>query len=122
MTSTQALNQVMKDMSKNTYRLTMLSPLPEYRDEQDEALPLAFRPDSLDGKVVGLLPNWRPSAVEILGAVGALLQERYALAGLIQEQPVREVPSRSGGLIDALGGLLDDLAERADVVVTATGD
>ncbi len=35
---------------------------------------------------------------------------------------MREVPSRSGGLIDALGGLLDDLAQRADVVLTATGD
>ena len=109
-------------MTNDTRQLTMLSPLPTYLDEQDEALPLAIRPESLDGKVLGLLPNWRPSAVEILGAVGALLQERYALAGLIQEQPVREVPSRSGGLIDALGGLLDDLAQRADVVVTATGD
>ena len=109
-------------MIKDTFQLSMLSPLPEYRDEQAEALALAPRPESLDGKVVGLLPNWRPSAVEILGSVGALLQERYNLKGLIQEQPVREVPSRSGGLIDALGGLLDQLAERVDVVVTATGD
>ena len=109
-------------MIEDTFRLTMLSPLPEYRDEQEEALSLAPRPESLDGKVVGLLPNWRPSAVEILGAVGALLQERYKLKESIQEQPVREVPSRSGGLIDALGGLLDQLAERVDVVVTATGD
>jgi len=122
MTSIQTFNQVMKDMMRDTYGLTILSPLAAYRDEQDEILHLACRPKSLDGKVVGLLPNWRPTAVEILGAVGALLQKRYALAELIQEQPVREVPSRSGGLIDALGGLLDDLAERADVVVTATGD
>jgi hypothetical protein len=112
----------MKDMMTDMHRLTMLSPLPVYQDEQDEIHPLARRPASLDRKVVGLLPNWRPSAVEILGAVGALLQERYALAGVIQEQPIREVPSRSGGLIDALGGLLDDLAHRADVVITATGD
>ena len=109
-------------MIKDTFRLTILSPLPEYRDEQEEALALAPRPESLDGKVVGLLPNWRPSAVEILGSVGALLQERYNLKELIQQQPVREVPSRSGGLIDAPGGLLDQLAERVDVVVTATGD
>ncbi len=109
-------------MIQDTFRLTMLSPLPEYRDEQEEALPLAPRPESLDGKVVGLLPNWRPSAVEILGSVGVLLGERYTLKDFIQEQPVREVPSRSGGLIDALGGLLDQLAEQVDVVVTATGD
>ena len=109
-------------MINDTLRMMMLSPLPEYRDENEEALPLAPRTDSLDGKVVGLLPNWRPSAVEILGAVGVLLQERYTLNEIIQEQPIREVPSRSSGLIDALGGMLDELAGRVDVVVTATGD
>jgi hypothetical protein len=35
---------------------------------------------------------------------------------------VRELPQRTGGLIDALGGSLDDLAARVDVVITATGD
>ncbi len=109
-------------MKQDTFQLKMLSPLPEYRDEKEEALSLAPRPESLDGKVLGLLPNWRPSAVEILSAVGVLLGERYTFEGLIQEQPVREVPSRSGGLIDALTGLLDELADRVDVVVTSTGD
>lgn len=109
-------------MHQNTFRLTMLTPLPEYLDEKEDALPLARRPESLDGQVVGLLPNWRPSAVKILEAVGELLQGRYSLKGLAQEQPSREVPSRSGGLIDALGERLDDLAGRVDVVLTATGD
>ncbi len=109
-------------MIQGNFRLRMLSPLPEYQDEKDETLSLAPRPKSLDGKEVGLLPNWRPSAVEILGAVGGLLQDRYTLKGITQEQPAREVPSRSGGLIDALGELLDDLANRVDVVVTSTGD
>ena len=109
-------------MTENKFQVVMLSPLPEYRDEKEEALTLAPRPESLDGKVVGLLPNWRPSAVEILGAVGTLLQERFAVKEIVQEQPAREVPSRSGGLIDALGGLLDDMAGRVDVVITATGD
>ena len=109
-------------MIKDAFQLTIVSPLPEYRDEQEEALTLAPRPETLDGKVVGLLPNWRPSAVEILTALGGMLQERFNIKEIIQEQPVREVPSRSGGLIDALGGLLDDLSQRADVVLTATGD
>lgn len=109
-------------MNQDTLRMTMLSPLPEYRDEREEPLLLAPRPESLDGKVLGLLPNWRPSAVEILRSVGALLREKYALKDIIEEQPVREVPSRSGGIIDALAGLLDDLSNRSDVVVTATGD
>ncbi len=109
-------------MNQAPFRLTMLSPLPEYLDEKERALSLAPRPESLDGKMVGLLPNWRPSALEILDAVGELLQARYDLKGLDREQPAREVPSSSRGLIDALGGLLDDLADRVDVVVTATGD
>ena len=109
-------------MIQDTLRLTMLSPLPEFLDEKEETLSLARRPESLDGQVVGLLPNWRPSAVKILEAVGELLQERHNLKGLTQEQPAREVPSRTGGLIDGLGGLLDELAGRVDVVITSTGD
>jgi hypothetical protein len=102
--------------------LTMLSPLPVYLDETTEGTALAPRPETLDGRVIGLLPNWRPSALKLLEAVGQLLSERYHLQALIIEQPARELPQRTGGLIDALGGTLDDLARRADVVITATGD
>ncbi len=109
-------------MIQDTLRLTMLSPLPEFLDEKEETLSLAARPESLDGQVVGLLPNWRPSALKILEAVGELLRERYNLKGLTTEQPAREVPSRSGRRIDGFEGLLDGLAGRVDVVITATGD
>ena len=100
----------------------MLSPLPLYLDETTEGTPLAPRPDTLDGRIVGLLPNWRPSAVKLLQMVGQLLSERYRLQAVVMEQPARELPQRTGGLTDALGGSLDDLARRVDVVVTATGD
>ena len=53
--------------------LTMVSPLPVYLDESTVGSKLAPRPATLDGQVVGLLPNWRPSAVEILKALGTLL-------------------------------------------------
>jgi hypothetical protein len=102
--------------------LTILSPLPVYLDEAMESTPMAPRPETLNGRVIGLLPNWRPSAVKLLEAVGTLLAERYHVQAVVMEQPVRELPQRTGGLIDALGGTLDDLATRADVVVTATGD
>lgn len=102
--------------------LTMLSPIPVYLDESTEGTGLAPRPASLDGKVVALLPNWRPSAVEILRAVADLLQERFKLRGVIEEQPVRELPIRTGKLLDTMANKLDDLASRADVVLTATGD
>jgi hypothetical protein len=105
-----------------TINLTMLSPLPVYLDESGPQSKLAPRPASLDGKVVALLPNWRPSAVEILRAIGTLLQERYRLKELVMEQPVRELPIRTGKLLDTMRSQLDDLARRVDVVITATGD
>jgi len=102
--------------------LTMVSPLPVYLDESGPQSKLAPRPASLDGKIIGLLPNWRPSAVEVLRAIGVLLQERYKLKELIMEQPVRELPIRTGKLLDTMRQQLDDLARRVDVVITATGD
>jgi hypothetical protein len=65
----------------------MLSPLPVYLDEATAGSKLASRPSTLDGKVVGLLPNWRPSAVHILKAIGTLLEERYRLKAVVMEQP-----------------------------------
>ena len=105
-----------------TFSLTMLSPLPVYLDESVAGSGLAPRPASLDGKVLGLLPNWRPSAIHILRAVGGLLAERYRLKAVVMEQPVRELPIRTGKLLDTMREKLDDLAQRVDVVITATGD
>ena len=105
-----------------TLDLTMVSPLPVYLDESGPQNRLAPRPASLEGKVVGLLPNWRPSAVEILRAIGNLLEERCAVKALVMEQPVRELPIRTGKLLDTMRDQLDGLARRVDVVITATGD
>lgn len=102
--------------------LTMLSPLPVYLDETTAGSGLAPRPSTLDGKVIGLLPNWRPSAVHILKAIGDLLAERYRLKAVVMEQPVREVPVSKGRLLDGMREKLDDLARRVDVVITASGD
>ena len=60
-------------MAQQPVTLTMLSPLPVYLDETTEGTALAPRPETLDGHVVGLLPNWRPSAVKLLEAVGQIL-------------------------------------------------
>jgi hypothetical protein len=102
--------------------LTMVSPLPVYLDEGGPQTRLAPRPATLDGRTVGLLPNWRPSAVEILRAIGTLLGERYRVKELVMDQPVRELPIRTGKLLDTMRGQLDELARRVDVVITATGD
>ena len=80
----------------STLNLTMVSPLADYLDEMSDSK-LAPRPATLDGKVLGLLPNWRPSAIHILRSLGELLQERYKLKAVIMEQPVRELPLRHAG-------------------------
>jgi hypothetical protein len=116
------LRRINKEITMAALELTLLSPIPVYLDESTEGTGLAPRPASLDGKVVALLPNWRPSAVEILRAVAELLQARFRLKAVIEEQPVRELPIRTGKLLDTMADKLDDLAHRADVVLTATGD
>ena len=98
-------------MTRSPLTLTMLSPLPVYLDGATAGSALAPRPATLDGKIVGLLPNWRPSAVEILRAIGALLEERYRLKAVVMEQPVRELPIRTGKLLDTMRGQLDELRE-----------
>jgi glutathione S-transferase len=102
--------------------LTMVAPLAEYLDEATAGSRLAPREPSLDGKIIALLPNWRPSAVEILQALGQLLGERFRLKQIVIEQPVRELPIRTGKLLDTMKQQLDDLASRVDAVITATGD
>jgi len=109
-------------MSGASLNLTMLSPLAVYLDDAGSANALAPRPATLDGKVVGLLPNWRPSAAHILREVGKLLEERYKLKAVIMEQPVRELPIRTGKLLDTMRETLDGFAARVDVAITATGD
>jgi hypothetical protein len=102
--------------------ITMLCPQARYLDHNFDASRFAPRPVTLDGKVVGLLPNWRPSAVHILRAIGNLLQERYSLKEIVMEQPVRELPLRTGKILDSMQDRLDSLARRVDVVITASGD
>ena len=112
----------LKGKTMSSFSISMLSPQPAYLDQNFDASRFAPRPASLDGKIVGLLPNWRPSAVHILRAIGHLLQERYRLKEIVMEQPVRELPLRSGKLLDSMQDQLDSLARRVDVVVTASGD
>lgn len=102
--------------------LTMLSPLPNYLDERLTGSGLAPRPQSLDGKVIGLLPNWRPSAVDVLEAVGAALKQRFRIKDIVLEQPMREVPIAKGRVIDGMREKLDGIAQRIDVAIAATGD
>ena len=103
-----------------TVSWTTLSPLPAYLDEVTNNT-LASRPASLDGMVLGLLPNWRPSAVQILKALGALLEQRYRLKSVVMEPQIVEAPT-GAKFLDSMQGKLDDLATRVDIVITGSGD
>ena len=109
-------------MTATKYKLTMLSPIPEYRDQEGDTIHLAGRPETLDGLTIGLLPNWRPSALAILDSVGGLLQEKFDGIEFVKHQPMKELPFKDSGLVDPLGGVPDELTRQADVVLTATGD
>lgn len=107
----------------STLKLRMYSPLPIYRDEHEVGSPLAKRPASLEGKVVGLLPNWRPAAVHLLKTIGMLLEEKCRVKEVFMEPPVHVAPMTKGGkLLDGMRDQLDEIARRADVVIVASGD
>ena len=99
---------------------TTLSPVPAYRDEL-AASTLAARPATLDGKILGLVPNWRPSATHVLQALGALLQQRFRLQAVIMEEPLKEAPTGTQ-LLDSMREKLDSLAARYDAVIVGSGD
>ena len=105
-----------------TLNLQMFAPTPLYGDEIAGANTLAPRLGTLEGKIIGLLPNWRPSAYDLLKAVGEVIQERCKTREIILEQPFREVPVKKGRLLDGMAQQLDELARRVDAVITASGD
>jgi len=87
-------------------------PCVRYLDEVSGSNALAARPAQLEGKVLGLVPNWRPAAVHILSAIGALLQERYHLKDVVMEPVVRVSAMAKGGkLLDGIIVQLESLGE-----------
>ncbi len=104
-------------------KLSMISPCVKYQDTIASSSALAQRPASLEGKVVGLIPNWRPAAVHILTAIGNELKERHGVKEVVMEPPVRISAMAQGGkLIDGIREQLVALSKRVDVAITATGD
>jgi hypothetical protein len=107
-------------MASFTFRV--VSPLTEYLDEAEGAGTLAARPATLDGKILGLLPNWRPASVPLLKELGELLQARFKLKETVMEPRMIEAPLSQGRLSDGIVKQLEQLSRRADVVIVATAD
>ncbi len=76
---------------------------------------LAPRSDSLDGAVVGLLWNKKSKGDQLLKRVADLLKKDYQIKEVIfQPAPDAGKPTPSA--------LMDELAAKCDVVLTAAGD
>lgn len=88
-------------------------------DPTVEALPdttlMAERPKNLNGLKVGLLSNGKRNAEELLDAVVALLQDTYEL-GEIHRYNKRDA-SRP-----CPQNIMDELLEKCDIAIVATGD
>src|SRR3712207_209593 len=75
----------------------------------------APRLDSLEGKVVGLLDNSKAAGRVILDDLGVMLRERYGVKEVVN------AGKPTFGRI-AADALVDDLASKCDVLITALGD
>ena len=76
---------------------------------------VAKRESALDGKVLGLLNNSKINGDRLLALVRDELAARYAFRDVV-------VMTKSGASIPADDAMLEALASRCDVVVTAIGD
>ena len=76
---------------------------------------IAPRPDTLDGAALGLLANGKHNAVEMLEMVREVLADRYDFNRVITK-------NKGNASRPCPEDILDELAERCDVVITASGD
>jgi hypothetical protein len=91
----------------------ILSPEGASSTRQHQLAPRRFT--TLDGVRVGLLGNSKLNADAVLLAVGALLQDQYAIESVF----MRSKPTFSKPADDEL---VREMLEHADVVVTGVGD
>jgi hypothetical protein len=75
--------------------------------------PLAARPRELRGLRIGVLDNSKPNAGVLLDRVAELLAERAGAAAIVRWQ--KPGASRAATMID-------DIAARADVLLTGSAD
>lgn len=76
---------------------------------------VADRPETLDGKVIGLLANGKLNSEEILALTQEVLADRYEFKGVVarnKRNASRPCPEE----------IIDELVEQCDVVITSSGD
>lgn len=76
---------------------------------------VADRPETLNGKVIGLLANGKLNSEEILALTQEVLADRYEFKGVVarnKRNASRPCPEE----------IIDELVEQCDVVITSSGD
>jgi len=76
---------------------------------------MAPRVDTLDGKVVGFLYNFKPNADLVLERIEEVVRERFAVKAVVWR---RKSDAASG----APPGMLKELAEQCHLVFNGVGD
>ena len=76
---------------------------------------MAPRPDTLRGKVLGILDNSKPNAGKILEILAKTLTEMFSLSDVVIQRKL--IPSRG-----APDEILDEMARQCDFIITGVGD
>ena len=76
---------------------------------------IAPRPASLEGMSIGLLANGKQNSAELLEMIYEVLADRYDFSVVIAK-------NKGNASRPCPEDLLEELAERCDVIVTSTGD
>ena len=76
---------------------------------------IAPRPDTLDGAVLGLLSNGKRNADVLLEMVHEVLADRFEFEGTV-------VRDKGNASRPCPPDIMEELSERCDLVITASGD
>jgi hypothetical protein len=98
-------------MTVQATKLTLLDPTVEPLPDSTLLAPRA----DLDGAIVGLLSNGKRNADALLDAVYSLLQDTYEFKGAVRL-------NKGDASRPAPQPIIDELLEKCDLVITATGD
>ena len=82
---------------------------------QKENTLLADRPETLDGSIIGLLANGKRNSEELLRHVYDILKEKHNLGVMISD-------NKGNASRPCPPDLLQNMADKCDVVITASGD
>jgi hypothetical protein len=82
---------------------------------KEQALRYAPRPDSLQGKKVGLVENTKYNSDKLLLKIGKILEEEYGVKGMLLRR------KRSSG-VPAHEEIIRDIKTECDVVIAGVGD